>query len=62
MQSYILRVESNIHMTRLSTLLETPHLVSEVVLFVENNITIAGLTDRKEHGPEMIMRNFMKLF
>ena len=44
-------------MTILSTLLETSHLVSEVVLFVENEIIIAGQTSRKEPGPEVIMRN-----
>ena len=55
-QRYILRVESNIPMTRLSTLLATSHLVSEVLLFVEKNITTAGPTPHKEHGPEIITR------
>ena len=61
-QRYILRVESNIPMTRLSTLSATSHLVSDVVLFVEKNITTAGPTPHKEHGPEIItrkIRNFL---
>ena len=49
-------------MKKLSTLLATSHLDLEVVLFVEKNTTIAGQTDHKEHGPEMITKKIRKFF
>ena len=55
-QRYILRAESNIHLTILSNLLATSHMVSEVVVFVKKKTTIAGPAFRKEYGPDMIMR------
>ena len=49
-------------MTILSTFLATSHLVSEVVLFVEKNITNVGPTDHKEHVPEIIIIKGRNLF
>ena len=60
-QRYILKVELNIPMTRLSTLLSTFHLFSEV-FFVENKITTAGPNPHKEHGPEIITRKIIDFF
>ena len=54
-QKYIQRAESNIPITRLSTLLATSNLIVGAVLLVEKKITTAGPTVRKEHGPDMIM-------
>ena len=37
-------------------------MVSEVLLFVENNITASSPTDRKENGPDMTMRKIRNYF